>query len=61
MTGTITGSTWTTTALQLAPHGTRHFGQPNESEGDAGGPGATTSPLTDGGRGFNVTWDHAPG
>ena len=59
MTGTITGSMWTTTALQLAPHGTRHFGLPNESSRNAGGAGATTSALAAGGRGFTVTWDQS--
>jgi hypothetical protein len=55
-TGTITGSSWTTTALQLAPNGSRHFGSPSGRENAAGGAGAMTSALWNGGRCFSVTW-----
>jgi hypothetical protein len=56
MTGTITGSNWTTAALQLAPNGSRHFGSPDAATSDAGTAGATTSALWNGGRCFSVTW-----
>jgi Peptidase A4 family len=54
--GTTVGSNWTTTALQLAPNGSRHFGSPGAGGSEAGGAGATTSAAWNGGRCFSVTW-----
>jgi Peptidase A4 family len=56
MTGTITGSSWTTTALQLAPKGSRHFGSPSMGGTHTGNAGATTSRPWNGGSCFSVTW-----
>jgi Peptidase A4 family len=58
--GTISGSGWLTTALQLVPVGNRFFGAATGIAGTPDGPGAATSALTPNGAGFTVTWQARP-